>query len=50
MDEIKEKDSILLDQVKKESSNKHVLFFSLLIIIFIAGFYFSVINILVVKG
>jgi len=40
MDEIKEKDSILLDQVKKESSNKHVLFFSLLIIIFIAGFYF----------
>ena len=41
MDEIKEKDSILLDQVKKESSNKHVL---------LLGFIFSVINILVVKG
>ena len=39
MNEIKDKDSILLDQTKKESSNKSVLFLSF-IIIFIVGFYF----------
>ncbi|SVE05746.1 uncharacterized protein METZ01_LOCUS458600, partial [marine metagenome] len=39
MNEIKDKDSILLDQTKKESSNKPVLFLSF-IIIFIVGFYF----------
>ena len=40
MDEIKEKDSVLLGQAKKESSNKLFLFFSLLIVIFIIVFYF----------
>ena len=40
MDEIKEKDNILLDQTKKASLNKPILFFSLLVIFFTIGFYF----------
>ena len=41
MDEIKEKNNILIDQLKKKSSNKFVLFISLLLtIIFIIALYF----------
>ena len=41
MDEIKEKDSVLLSNTKKESSGKYILFVTLfLIIICIAGIYF----------
>ena len=41
MDEIKEKNNILIDQPKKKSSNKFVLFISLLFtIIFIIALYF----------
>ena len=40
MDEIKEKDNILLSQTEKSSLNKPILFFLLLVIFFIIGFYF----------
>ena len=40
MDEIKEKNNILIDQPKKKSSNKFVLFISLLLIFIIALYFF----------